>query len=376
MNRYAVFEGDNNRAFFVEIIDGQANTVEDYFRNNLPAVKNWFEITSADFSSLNSIEIYPEPWLWTDITNIYNPISVQTKNLNNLLSLDLVYSNNNLGFNNTFQRYDTGLQVNTLNLFKNFHDISINKSTCFILTSALKLEDIFKEPTTLNFGQLPGTFKMRTQNTTIYYAKYSLEQDLFSQSLSGDVFHISPVKDSNEVELFVDNKYVQVDKDYPYSVRLRDYSLKDEEIHRQRFICDVNNDILTIRTLTNSGYRYLAYSSVNTLRATGLMLNESVVNNYIFNYELITLSSLPIDFNLKNHWVTYFNDYEIGTENTTVTVNKNFEDIPINYLVSFSIEEAIKTGKATVNICNLKTLLTPTGAAAPTDNLYTKVLPI
>jgi hypothetical protein len=375
MSKYAVFEGENNAASFINISNEWPGTVEEYF-NTYNVSTNWIEISETDYSILLNSQNYPEPWLWTDIVSIYNPISIQTKNLNNLLSLKLIYNNNNLNFNNTLQRYDTGLQVNTLNLFKNFHDISVNKGTCFILTSALKLKDIFQASTTLNFGQLPGTFKIRSQNSTIYYTKYSLEQDLFSQSLSGDVFHISPVKDSNEVELFVDNKYVQIDKDYPYNVRLRDYSLKDEEIYRQRFICDINNNILTIRTLTNSGYRYLAYSSVNTLRATGLMLNESIVNNYIFNYELITLSSLPIDFNLKNHWVTYFNDYEIGTENTTVTINKNFEDIPINYLVSFSVEEAINTGKATVNICNLKTLLTPTGGAAPTDNLYTKVLPI
>jgi hypothetical protein len=104
------------------------------------------------------------------------------------------------------------------------------------------------------------------------------------------------------------------------------------------------------------------------------MFNESIVNDYVFNYELITLSSLEVDFDLKNHWITYYNDYEIGTENTTVTINKNFTDIPINYLITFSIENAIKTGKAIVNISNLKTLLTPSGAAASTDNQYSKTI--
>ena len=282
--------------------------------------------------------------------------------------------NNNYTFIKTSQKYDSGLQVNTLNLFNNFHDISINKGTCFILTSAIKLKDIFEPLTNINLGQLPGTFKLQPQNSNIYYTSYNNSQDVFTLSLSGDVFHISPINDSNEVELFVNNKYVQVDKEYPYNVRLKDYSLKDDEVYRQRFICKIDNNNLIIQTFTNTGYRYLAYSSVNILRATGLVLNNSTINNYVFNYKPLTLSSLAIDFDLKNHWVTYFNDYEVGTENTTVTINKNFEDVPTNYLVSFSIEEAIKTGRAQVNICNLKTHLTPTGGAAPTDNLYSKTL--
>lgn len=374
MNRYAAYEGSDNLALFVEIVDIWTDTVEKYFQFYLPDVKNWIQISSEDFSDLNNIGLYPEPWLWTDIANIYNPVSIQENTLNNLLSLELNYKSD-LPLKQDVLQYNTGLQINTYNLFNNFHDISINKGTCFVLTSAITLKDIFEIAPPLNFGQLPGTFKFSPRNTDIYYIAYNSSQELFTLSLTGDVFHISPVPGLREVELLINNQYVQVEKSYPYNVVLKDYSLKDEEVYRQRFICDVIDGIMTIKTLTDSGYRYLTLTSNNILRATGLMLNESIVNDYVFNYSLITLSSLNVDFDLKNHWITYYNDYEVGTENTTVTINKNFTDIPVNYLITFPIEQAIKTGKATVNISSLKTLLTPTGAAAPTDNLYIKNLP-
>jgi hypothetical protein len=371
MNRYAVFESSNNLAYFVEIASSWTKDLDSYFKVYAPEIKNWIEITAEDFSNLNNRELYPNLWYWSDITNIYNPLSLQVSTLKNLIGVNLSY-NTNLSFKKDTQFYNTGIQVNTLNLFNNFHDLTINKGTCFILTSAITLKQIFEPPLKVNFGQLPGTFKITPRNSNLYEIGYNTVYNLFSVSLTGDVFHISPIPNTNEVELLVNNQYVQVQKEYPYNVVLNDYSLKEEEIYRQRFFCNVDNNNISFRTLTDSGFRYLTLTSNNILRATGLMLNDSIVNDYIFNYKLITSSSLETNFDLENHWVTYFNDYEIGTENTSVTINKNFIDVPVNYLVSFSIDEAIKTGKATVNISNLKTLLTPTGAAASTDNFYSK----
>ena len=55
-----------------------------------------------------------------------------------------------------------------------------------------------------------------------------------------------------------------------------------------------------------------------------------------------------------------------------LVVNKNLQDSKTNLLVDFPLEEAAKTGKANINIANLKTSITPGGGPAPVNNAYTK----
>ena len=111
----------------------------------------------------------------------------------------------------------------------------------------------------------------------------------------------------------------------------------------------------------------------NVLRATGVILNETIVNDYIFKCIPITVTALKKGFDATNRWTTYFYDFENGAENKTLAINKSI-DTPTNFLLDFPINSATVTGKAQINIANLKTSVTPVGTPATIDNSYNKTV--
>ena len=269
--------------------------------------------------------------------------------------------------------YQEGFNSYEIDGFNNFQDVAINKDTCFILTSSVKLDTIFKQDDAVDISNISGTIYLQPRNTSIYYVSYRSVNNSFSLALtSGSAFFIEPIKNTKQVEVFVDNKYLQVDANYPYDVYLSDRPLDIEEIHRQRFEVVVDSNFISFKTKTNSGYRYLALDSTNILRATGLIFNSSAVHDYIFKYIPVTASTLAKGFIPKNNWVTYFYDIESGQNNKNVVINKNIQNVTTNLLVNFPLEEAAETGTVKINIANLKTSVTPAGGPAPIDNSYTK----
>jgi len=269
--------------------------------------------------------------------------------------------------------YQEGYSFYEVKGFDSFQDVAINRDSCFILTPTVDLSSVFSSTTRLDIGKLPGSIILQPRNSFIYYISYKPTTNTFSLALtSGSTFYVSPINNTNEVELFVDNKYVQVNSLYPYAVYLSDRALDPEEIHRQRFELIYQNNLITLKTRTDAGDRYLALNNDNILRAVGLMLNDSIVNDYVFKCIPVTTSTLNRGFNPTNNWVTYYFDIESEKENKTVTVNKDITTNKTNLLVDFPLEVAAETGTVNVNIANLKTAVTPTGGPAPVNNAYTK----
>ena len=269
--------------------------------------------------------------------------------------------------------YEDGISFYTLNGLKNFQDTAINRGSVLVLTSAVNLTDIFVPGKDVKLGKLPGSFQLQPRGTFIYFVQYSADTNSFRQTLGpATTFYIQTVNNSNEVELFVDNKYVQVEAEYPYKVYLNERSLDPDEINRQRFEIVYDNNTLTIKTKTNSGYRYLAFNNDNTLRAVGVILNNTVINDYVFNCIPKTQTILNRGFSPSNDWVTYYFDIEQENENKTVTINKTIENVPTNFLINLPLEKAAETASVNINIANLKTALTPAGGPAPIENTYEK----
>jgi len=296
------------------------------------------------------------------------------KSLSSLTPIELKYNFNReeelISSYNTYQDSSNFYQIEGLN---NFQDVTINKNSCFILTSAINLSSVFMPAEQINLGKLPGSILLQPSNSTIYYANYDDKTNTFYLTLSTGVsIFISPVKDTNNVELFVNKQYVQVQEEYPYEVILNEKSLDAGSIHRQQFELVYQGSYITIKTKTNYGYRYLAFSNDNTLRATGLILNETIINDYVFKYIPVTTTTTNRGFIPTNNWVTYYFDVEQNVENKTVAVNKDFENTKTNLLIDFSLEKAAETGSININIANLKTSITPTGGPAPVSNAYTK----
>lgn len=281
----------------------------------------------------------------------------------------------------SIKTYNNGLSLYEVEGFNSYRDVAINKDSCFILTSSVNLDSIFVPQKILTVGMAPVSIRIGERLSDgippINFALYNPQQNTFKLTLSSaSTFYLQPVKGlRNVVEMFVEGKYVQVDANYPYTVRLGDRSLDDPDIiGRQQFEVIVNRkeNLISFKTLTNSGYRYLAFNNDNTLRATGLMLNESIVNDYIFVGIPVTNKDFNYGFNPTNNWVTYYFDVESRVDNKNLRINKDFLSVPTNLLVDFPIEKAAETGSIVINIANLKTSVTPAGGPAPVNNAYVK----
>ena len=280
-------------------------------------------------------------------------------------------------FNNEILKTESAGFTEGYNFYKtlgliNFTDTSINKGSCFVLTTATSLKDFFSESTNLSIGEIPGTFKLQPRNSLIYYAGYdSTTNTITLDSFEGTNFFITPINSAgNEVEIRLGDLYLQVDNTYPYTVRLGKKIIIEEEKYRQQFLFMFANGFISFKALTNVGYRYLSYGTDNILRAVGLILNDSIINDYYFKCVDVTTNIMPYGYTPTNNWVTYFLDFPNQVNNKDVSLNREFINTPVNFLIDFPVEQAIKTGKTTLNIANLKTGFTPAGGPTPVDNSY------
>jgi hypothetical protein len=253
---------------------------------------------------------------------------------------------------------------------KNYQDVTINRETTFVLTSAIGLDQLFTSFENYSVGKLPSSFYFQPRSTTLTRAAYNPTTNSIVLSSTGTPFYLSPVPNTNEVELIVNNRYIQVEEKYPFRVTTSIRSLPLVDIQRQRFECTFINSTITFKTKTKEGFRYLAFLNDSILRAVGMNFNNSVVNDYIFRYIPVTTNQLNINSELTNSWVTYFLSFEQERENKTVTLNKQYT-LPTNLLIDFTVDNATKTGVANINIANLKTGVTPFGGPAPINNTTT-----
>ncbi len=275
----------------------------------------------------------------------------------------------------SYNTYKEGYTFYETESFKNYQDVAINKGSCFVLTSSISLSSVFTPADTITIGKFPVSILIQPRNSSVYYATYDTTTNTIRQVLSSEipsVFYLAPIGLTDEVEIFVNNRYVQVTETYPYTVYTAERSLDPEEIYRQRFKIVYQDGFITFKTKTNSGYRYLCFNNDDIMRATGVILNETIINDYVFKCLPVTTNTLQKGFIPTNDWVTYYFDIESETENKTVTINKNIQDTSTNFLIDFPVEKVFNSSEVNVNVANLKTNLTPAGGPAPVDNSYTK----
>lgn len=270
--------------------------------------------------------------------------------------------------------YLEGYNFVKLQGLENFQDVVVNRNSCLVLTSSVNLSSFFSESSNVNIGDVPGCIKLQTQYSNIYYADYNKNSNTFTfDSEKGAGFTVLPVKNGApyEVEIVVNNLYLQVDESYPFTVRLGDYITNSTEAYRQRFFCYYQNNTIILKTKTNVGYRYLSTGEDNILRATGVLLNDVTVNSYIFKTFNFTTDSFIYNFIPRNDWVTYFLDFSDQGNNNNLVVNKQYNTVT-NFLIDFPIRDAIKHRTNNINIANLKTAFSPTGSPVSIDNSYTE----
>lgn len=296
------------------------------------------------------------------------------RSLSSLTPIELRYQyHTNETLKKGYKTFLNGISLFNLNGTKMYQDVALNRESCIVLTSAVNLQNFFDTSKKIQIGELPQTILLQPRNYTLHYIKHDIETNTFRLTLtSASTFYIQPISNNKNIKIYVDSKPLQVQSFYPYEVFLSSETKDPEEQKLQQFEVIQQDDIILFKTLTNSGYRYLALNNDNVLRATGLIFNNSIVNDYIFNYTPITTTEIERGFIPTNNWITYYFDIESKKDNKTITINKNFANIDTNFLIDFPYTKAAETGIANINIANLKTGLTPTGGPAPIDNSYNK----
>jgi hypothetical protein len=317
--------------------------------------------------------------------------------LSSLRPIELHYLyNRDEVLNSKLVSYNEGFEYYEIDGFNNYQDATTNSNSCFLLTDTVRLSSFFKNDyfvktntntlannttyTEAYYGKTSGTIRLQKRGDPTHYIYYSSDTNSFYIDQKYSNIFINPVPDTNEVELLVGNSYLQVDTHYPFQLRASTVPLLGDESYRQRFtIVELQGDIM-IKTITEQGPRYLAPSNnsttLNTIYAIGCILGNSILNDYVFTATNITTNiianggtnAVQYGHIVSNDWVTYYMDSELQIENKTVTINKIIQDQGINYLVDFPYQNAIQTGKAYINIANLKTGYTPTGIPTSINN--------
>lgn len=262
--------------------------------------------------------------------------------------------------------FNEGLSFNSIKGLNDFQDVAINKNTCLVLTNTVFLSSIFEQPYhKKSIGRYPTSIKVSTNNTPTKYISYnSLQNTLISSETNPSTIYISPLKDTREVEIFIEGKYLQIENTYPYKVYLQEESLDPEEIQRQRFFVVYQDGFITFKTLTPSGFRYLSFGVDGILRAIGTAFNNTIINDYIFKCEILTEDKTVLGFIPSNDWVAYYSDNE-NAENRTVNIDLKDPNVLTNFLLDFSVEKTAKTGVGYINFANLKTNVSPVGHPSP-----------
>ena len=256
--------------------------------------------------------------------------------------------------------YNSGLVLSNNKALQSYTDVTIDGSTCFVLTSATQLQTVFKADSLNLFNAPVAAFIQLLNSTNTYITTDSTSSVVQRYGTSNAPAVIMPV--GNAVELIINGGFVYFEDFYPFNVKVQPSPLSTSYQYQQQFIPCLLNGFIAFRAQTSLGDRYLTIGQDNKMRATGLMLNNTVFNNYLFTASV--QNGTYTGLSPENKWVTYF----LGTmdKDTTVDIKKEFS-VDTNYLISLSINDCTD-GQANINVANLRTTETPTGTTTALDN--------
>ena len=256
--------------------------------------------------------------------------------------------------------FNNGLGYYKHNAFENFHDAVLSKKNCLILTNNKPLKEVFESDSKqIDIGTVAGCMflktssgkRLKTTSNGVYVG--GIGQDLF--------VNVIPIS-SNIVELKISKtKYIQIDKDYPYTAKISEEILDGDDLNRQRFEIDYKDGLVSFKTLTKEGYRYLSYGVDQTVRAIGLMLNETVVNPYLFIADFISENGLYHDFDAKTSEVKYYNELAAFANRYNVNI-KEEQESDTNLLISCTTTDIALSAAVVVNIALTKTNFSSSGS--------------
>ena len=295
-------------------------------------------------------------------------INLITDSLSALQPVNFSYNfNRKEKLDNSLYLFSNGFGYYTHTAFQEFQDAVLSKKNYLILTKNISLKEIFDPDSyQIKLGKLAGSFYLKTTNGEFFTR---LRDNVFVGGIGEKLLlTIVPVSD-NYVELVAEDykKKLTIDQDYPYTARLSQDVLNEDTIHRQRFEMDYENNLISFKTRVKEGYRFLSYGIDNVVRATGLMLNETVCNNYLHKMVMLTNDSLYYGFDARSTEIKYYNQIPTFVNQNTVTI-KEEKDVDTHLLISCSTDAISKSTNVPINVALTKSNFSAAGTYLNTEN--------
>lgn len=259
-----------------------------------------------------------------------------------------------------FVNYSDGFSYYKHNALSGIQDAVFSKKNLLLLTNNIPLKEVFDiDSSKVDIGTIAGSFFLKN-DSNIYVT--SLKNGVFLGG-AGEKLLITVVPISNNiVELIVDKtRKLTIDSSYPYTLRISDDQLNDANLYRQKFEMDYKEGLVCFKVNTNEGSRYLSYGADQVVRAIGVTLNETIVNQYLFKVEFATSNGIYYGFDATVSEVKYFN--ELGTFLNQTNLNIKEEQISDTHLLmSCSTSLIAMSAEVPINIALTKTNFSASGS--------------
>jgi hypothetical protein len=252
--------------------------------------------------------------------------------------------------------------------FKNFKDATLSKKSALVLTDTKQLQDILtSKAVSYSVGKyVAGSLFLKmedrfltTKNNLLYRGApcgNASDAALMTISLVGDSL----------AEIRIGSKFIEIDSNYPFTAKLVDSETFGEAQYR-RFEIEVANNKIAFKIKTPIGYRFLAFGKDNVLRAVGVELNNTIVNNYHFDAVFQTRSFIDYGFDIsKGEMVEskYFNETDKQLHNENLNIKQSmFRNT--HYLMECPTLNISLSGVVGANLINLKTNYSSSGVFLP-----------
>lgn len=250
-------------------------------------------------------------------------------------------------------------------------DITLNKSTLMILTSALGLNDILdKSSTTLSIDQLEIKINLIAGNNK--YVRADPDGFLYADTLAAgaDTFlRIKPTEISAHpatVSIWFGGQVLTVSRTFPFDLSFQD-ELTSDPLNKQKFDFFGDGNIIRLKSKAIIGGAIISrFLSFDPLDSSKIKLCGDDHHNYEF-----TLSSpqpgqqlVQTNFDGSTYWIKYFNSLANQENNKSVEINmtESISAIPVN-LLALSPYETLTfdagLSQLNVNLNVLKNFQTP-----------------
>lgn len=245
---------------------------------------------------------------------------------------------------------------------QNYKDAALSRKNCLFLTDVKSLKSVFENQVKeFDISKISGSLYLKVGNKYITESRDQLFVGGIGRPL---FFNIVPLN-NGLVELRVNRtKYIEIDREYPYTARLSEEILDPTEQQFRQFEVEYGENLVSFRVKTNEGFRFLSYGSDGVVRAIGLELNDTIVNSYHFAAEFVTAPTLKYNFEPTNYEVKYFNDLYDQTNKTNLNISK-YTEKNTSLLISCPTNKLSETDEVNVNISILKDYFSSTGTFLP-----------